>query len=435
MVGWRITLAAAMLAAAAARAQPVDEIRALLDRGQPAAAFELAARFPQRLGEPSFDLLYGIAAVNAGRPGEGVLALERVLLLDPGNEDARLALARGYFLLGDNTRARDELEAALSRNPPPAVARVIREHLEALREREALRRPGFSAYVEAGGGYDSNPRAGVDDPFIILPVLGAVTIPEGGVRAGDRAWQLAGGMRASLPVARRSAVFVAAHAERLRYSEQRDFDQDFFAGSSGFMGRWRDITWRAGASRAYQRLGGAPYRQTHGAFADAVVPAGERNALSLALQAGRFEYAGANQVRDSDFAAVVVGWRHALAAPWRPQLDVAANAGRERNENPDRHDLSRDTAGARVAMAVFPFEAWALSLGASYQYSRYLEPDAVLQTRREDHYLSADLVLSWQMLRDLWLRAELTAAKNESNLELYEYRRHGAVLKGRYEFR
>ena len=435
MGSWRITLAAMLTAAAAAHAQPVEEIRALLDQGRAAAAFELARRFPERLGDPSFDLLYGIAAINAGRPGEGVLALERVLLLDPRNEDARLALARGYFLLGDNARAREEFEAALSRDPPAQAARAIREHLEALRSREALRRPGFSAYAEAGGGYDSNPRAGVDDPFIILPVLGEVTIPEGGVRAGDSAWQVAAGMRASLPVARRTLLFVAAHAERLRYAEQRDFDQDFFAGSSGFMSRWRDIAWRVGASRAYQRLGGAPYRQTYGAFADAALPVGERGALSLALQAGRFEYAGVNEVRDSDFAAIVAGWRHALASPWRPQLEVAVNAGRERNENPDRHDLSRDTAGARVAVALLPFEAWTLSLGASYQYSRYLEPDVVLQTRREDRYLSADLVLSWQMLRELSVRAELTAAKNESNLQLYEYRRHGAVVKGRYEFR
>ena len=65
-------------------AQTPQELRALLERGQAAAAYELGLKAPERLGDPAFDLAFGVAAVNAGKPAVGVLALERVLLLNPG---------------------------------------------------------------------------------------------------------------------------------------------------------------------------------------------------------------------------------------------------------------------------------------------------------------------------------------------------------------
>jgi hypothetical protein len=312
---------------------------------------------------------------------------------------------------------------------------VIREHLAALRERESRRRPTFAAYVEAGGGYDSNPRAGVDNALITLPVFGEVTVPDTGVRVGDRAWQLAGGLRATLPVIGRTVFFLNAHAERLRYAEQRDFDQDLFAGSSGFMSQWRDITWRVGASRGYQRLGRVPYRHNHGGFADVSLALGARDAVSAGVQAGKLEYAGANAVRDSDFGALALGWRHGFAHAWNPLLELALNAGRERNVSPERQDLSRDMAGGRAALAVAPWTDWVIAAGITYQASRYREPDLVLETTRKDRYLAADLTLSWAVTPGFALRLELTEAHNDSNLALYEYRRRTAMMRGRYEFR
>lgn len=430
--GWVAACAAAMACAAAA--QTPGEIRALLERGDARAAYELARQAPQRLGEPEFDFAFGVAAVNAGKAAEGVLALERYLLLHPDHEGARVELARGYFVLGDDARAREEFELALRRNPPPGVARVIEEHLAALDERQSRRHPSLTAFVEAGLGYDSNPRAGVDNPNIVLPVLGEVTVPEGGVRAGDRTRQYGGGLRATLPISTRVAVFAAGQADLVRYRRQTDFDQSLYAGSVGLAGRWYENAWRAGASRGYQKLADRPYRHASGVFADWSRPLGGGDAISAGVQLGKLEYSGANAVRDSDFWLGVIGWRRAWAAPARPVLDLAINAGRESNLN-DRRDLSRDLAGARMAFSVAPAARWSIAAALAYQHSRYREPDAILQTVRVDRYLSAELSLAWQVTRDLAVRAELTEAKNESNLALYEYSRRTHMLRGRYEFR
>jgi hypothetical protein len=431
----RVIAAVLTLGSCAALAQSPEDMRALVEKGQAESAYQLGRRAPQRLGDPAFDLAFGIAAIASGHAAEGVLALERFLLTEPGHEAARVELARGYFLLGDDVRAREEFELALSRRPPPGVARVIAEHLAALRERESRYRPTAMAFVELGGGYDSNPRAGVDNPLISLPVIGEVTVTQSGVRVSDRTVQYGAGFRVTAPAFAHVAAFAAGQVDVIRYPRQNDFDQALYAGSLGFLGQWRRHAWRAGGSIGYQTLNRQPYRRTHGFFTDWASPLGDRDAVSIGVQAGKLGYEGANSVRNSDFATLVAGWRHAFAIAWQPQADASVTVGRERNIYDDRQDLSRDLHGVRIGASLTPFPAWTLAAGAAWQRSRYHEPDLVLQTTRKDRYLAADLGLAWTATPAFTIRAELTDAKNASNLALYEYRRWTAILRGRYEFR
>ena len=432
----RWTFAAAVMSfALAAEAQSTQELRALIEEGRAQDAYRLARKTPERLGDPEFDLLFGIAAVHSGHAGEGVLALERFVLLNPTHEAARLELARGYFLLGDDARAREEFELAAAAKPSPATLRVIEEHLAAIRQRESRYKRTLAGFIEAGGGYDSNPRAGVDNPLITLPVLGEVTVADTGVRQADTTWQAGAGFRASVPVTSGAAVFAAGQADAIRYQDAKDFDQNFYAGAAGLSGQWGLHSWRAGASRVYQTLGGAAYRQTYGGFADWNMPVDDRFSVSIGALAGNFEYAGSNSVRNSDFQSITIGARRFLALPWRPMLDVSINAGRERNDLADRQDLSRDTYGGRVGVAFAPAREWSVVASAVYQRSKYREPDAVLLTTRDDRYAIAELSLSWAITPSFSLRAEFSDAKNDSNLALYEYRRTTALLKGRYEIR
>ncbi|HRE14893.1 MAG TPA: hypothetical protein PLD37_11920, partial [Usitatibacteraceae bacterium] len=117
------TAAAAMLAvvltASTAHAATPGEIRALIDQGKLSEAWTAARAAPERLGQPDFDFVYGVAAIAAGRATEGVLALERYLLAFPDNDPARVELARGYLAIGEDARAREEFQAVLDRRPPP----------------------------------------------------------------------------------------------------------------------------------------------------------------------------------------------------------------------------------------------------------------------------------------------------------------------------
>src|SRR5258706_5451956 len=124
----QMTLLIALLgltAAFSALAAPADEVKALLDQRNAAAAYALAKQNPGEIGNPAFDFYFGIAAIDSGHAGEGVLALERYVVNFPNNSEARLELARGYFVLGEDSRAREEFNAVLKENPPPNVAANI----------------------------------------------------------------------------------------------------------------------------------------------------------------------------------------------------------------------------------------------------------------------------------------------------------------------
>jgi hypothetical protein len=423
-----------LLAGIPARGQTPEELRRLIEQRRAEEAYQLGRKGPERMGDPAFDLPFGIAAIHAGRAAEGVLALERVLLAQPGHEGARVELARGYYLLGEDARAREEFEAALAAGPPPEVARVIREYLAAIRAREAKYRPTAMAWIEAGGGYDSNPRAGVDDPVLTLPVLGEVTVADTGTAKSDQSRLWGGGFRLTGPLSAHAVAFAAADATVVRYPDVPEFDQEFYSGAVGAQGRHGAQGWRAGASLGYQTLARAPYRRTHGAFGEWNAALGERDRLTAGVQVGQFDYEGSNNVRDAHFRALTLGWKRLVAEAWRSELEVAGNAGRERNIHAERQDLSRDVYWLRIGLSASPFAGWTLGAGALALRSEFLEPDAILLTTREDRYAVGDLSVAWSAWRSLAVRAEFTAAKNESNIALYEYRRKTALVRVRYEF-
>lgn len=78
---------------------PLDELlaraRSSLRAGEPRAAWQtLRERVDLYAGIAVYDHLQGVAALDAGLPGEAVLALERVLIVEPDNLPARAEIAR-----------------------------------------------------------------------------------------------------------------------------------------------------------------------------------------------------------------------------------------------------------------------------------------------------------------------------------------------------
>src|SRR5690242_14276286 len=91
-------LVATVLIWCACSAQAADDLlvkaKALLDANHPQAAFNLLAPLQaQRAGDPDYDYLLGVAALDLGRNTEAVFALERVLAVRPDNAPARAQIA------------------------------------------------------------------------------------------------------------------------------------------------------------------------------------------------------------------------------------------------------------------------------------------------------------------------------------------------------
>lgn len=414
---------------------PADEIKGLLEKGDARAAYEQAKRHPDQLGDPAFDFYFGVAAINAGHAGEGVLALERYLLNFPGNADARLELARGYFVLGEDARAREEFEAVSRLKPSPAVQAGIDRFLDAIRSRESHFRTTANLFVEIGLGYDSNINGGVGSANVVLPAFGLVTVTQAGVQQSDTFTHLAAGAQINHPVAPGLAVFGGLGAEsKLHHgSFESQFDLLTLAANGGVTLLRENDLYRLGAYYANLDVDNTAFRDITGVAAEWQRQFDEFQSISVALQYGDLDYKGNNDVRDSRLSQLALGYRRAFIAHWQPLLSVNLYLGQEDNQR-DRDDLSRNLYGFRASLAGSPAPKWAASTGAFYQLSDYQDPDPQLGVTRRDSYYGLDLTVSYALRRSLSLRGEFLLSRNDSNIALFEYDRNLIALKLRYDF-
>jgi len=417
-------------------AAPADDIKALADKGDAKGAYELGKKYPEELGNPAFDFSFGVAAIDSGHAGEGVLALERYVVNFPENFNARLELARGYFVMGDDQRAREEFNEVLKAKPPAAVVANIERFLDALRAREGTYRTTTGLFIEAGIGYDTNANGGVGNSNINLPVFGNVAVGQAGVKTDTVFNWLAAGANISHPVSPGLAVFAGGQVD-FKFNtagEAAQFDQNNLAVNGG-VSYFKDKNfYRLTASHAEVAVDYTRFRDVNSLSGEWLHQLDELQTISPFLQLAEFHYTGNNKPRDAEFYAAGMGYRRAFIGRWQPLLTVSGNYGNEHNTE-GRPDLGREIYGGRVALAVTPAPKWAVSVGATYQNSRYDGPDALLGTTRKDDYYAADVVASYAYTRNLSLRAELLVSKNDSNLELYAYRRDILSFKARYDFR
>ena len=434
--GWAVwVLACALWAASAYGASPAEQVKSMVEAGRMKDAYTYGLEHREAFGEPVFDFYFGIAAVDTGNAGEGVLALERYILRYPNNVSARLQLARGYFILGEDARAREEFQALRKLSPPSDVTATIDRYLDAIRLRETRYTLSKGLYMEAGIGTDSNVNGGVADANISLPILGPVTVAQTATKRSDTFTLLGAGGYVSDPVAPGVALYANGDASLKSNSEQSNRQYDlgtYNAGGGVSLLREKDL-FRAGLSVSSLELGSSRFLSTAGAQVQWQHQLSELQALSLSAQTARLDYPGMNSPRNANFVGLSGGYRQLFSYAWQPILSADLSTGHQRSLT-DRPDLVPNTWGARVGVSFTPAAKWGVSADYTYQKSNYEGNDVILGVTREDRYEAIDAAVSYLYTRQLSFRGELTSARNRSNIELYSFPRDIVLFKARYEF-
>jgi len=416
-------------------AAPADEIKALLEQRNAAAAYELGKKNPAEIGNPSFDFYFGVAAIDSGHAGEGVLALERYVVNFPDNPEGRLELARGYFVLGEDSRAREEFKSVLETNPPPSVAANIERFLNAIDARQSSYRTITGVFAEVGYGHDTNTNGGVGSAGITVPVFGSVIVAPSGVRIPSDFSYVALGGEIIHPVSPGLSVFGNGRVDG-KFNGKSDaspFDQYNLAANGGLTYIKDKNLYRATASYATVEVDYKRFRDVYGLSGELQHQLDELQSFGPYVQYARLSYTGNNEPRDADLYAAGINYRKAFIGPFQPLLTASLSVGNEHNVR-DRPDLGRDIYGGRVAVAVTPAPKWSASVGLGYQLSKYNGVDPLLLTTRKDDYYALDATVGYAFSRNLSVRGEIFLSDNKSNIQLYEYRRDLYAVKVRYDF-
>jgi hypothetical protein len=439
---WRLRAAAWLLAGATsaasvgtalAQGDPLSELRRLVEASQFDAAYTLAKGSPRRAGDPHFDFLYGIAAVNTGRVPEGLLALERHLAVVPANDRARLELARGYFLLGEFARARVEFEFVLRYNPPPAVRANIEGFLNAMQLRDSTEgRASGRFYAEAGIGHDSNVNSGTFRDQLPL-VFGTVDI-RGSSSQGraDSFAQFALGAQRQWVATSRFSVFASADLDHKANVDEREFDLTSATVQMGFTQLVEQGLWRTTLGWNALAVGGSHNRDNFAVGAEWQRALANGWQLGLLGQYGELRNNRADEVRDSRSSTLAMSANRSLGGALAWSLGLRAGYTQEDNVRL-RRDLSRQSPQLRLSVGLSPAPNWRLNGGVALAQSRYRAVDVVFNSVRQDTAANLDLVASWAASRQWTLRAEWQASINRSNQDLYDSRRQSFALKARYQ--
>lgn len=417
----------------------LGEADQLIRSGHGAKAYELLLPYQfAQAGNPDFDYLLGLAALDAGHADIATLAFERVLAVSPNHGAARLDMGRAYFALGDMPRARREFDLALALNPPPSARATIAHYLAEMETREKQSATRATAYVEAGFGRDTNVTQGPSSSSLFLPVFGVnFTLNTANQHKPDNFTQMNAGAEVSHRLDDTTSLFGGVDGKWRTYNQVNNFDYgstDWHAGVQWQEGR---NTWRLGGGYNNYRLDAQPYRTVSSLGGEWRLALDARQQLMFFGQYAQVRYQQDAQV-NNDVNQVVAGagWVAQVDASHPTLMSFSAFGGQETEADPSlpRVDGDKHFIGGRTGIQVTPRADVDLFASAGLQVGHYQRSNILFDRQRVDWQYEAAFGGIWRFAPAWSLRPQLSWLHNSSNLSVNEYQRSELFVFVRRDF-
>jgi tetratricopeptide (TPR) repeat protein len=428
-----VALAFALLSAHALGDEVTDRAAALLKRGDAKAAYEMLLPLePQRAGDPQYDYLLGIAALDAGDPERAVFALERVLALQPDNALARAEIARAYFVMGEREAARREFEAVRRAAIPEEAKASVDRFLSAIAAAEGTRVDGF---IELSLGYDTNVSSATASSQIAIPAFpgAAFTLDPSLIERGDQFFNLAGGVNFTRKLSQPWALVGGISAFLRRNSDATLFNTDTVDASLGVRYTRGLDAFTLGAQGQYFAVGGGRYREATGAIAQWQHAFDERTQVSLFGQYAQLRYE-TQPVRDADRSVGGVAFAHAFSGAYSPALFASLYGGEEKALDDAYPNLGHTPVGARLGGQLRLGGGWSTFASASYEQRKYGGVEPLFAVVREDEQTDVIAGLSYLWRPGITVLAQVAYTGNRSNIPLNDFDRTVSSATLRFNF-
>jgi len=412
-------------------------LKSLLSSGQAEKAYEFAStEMTDSEGIPEFDYYYAIAAIDSGHANEGVFALERVLSLDPDNYAARLELARGYFILEEYARARQEFETVLTVSPPKDVISSVNLYLDAITVKEERYKTTQSSFVDFGFGSDSNANSG---PSIDSYDIGIFTVVlDADSREQDDTFaELKLGYNVSTPISPGILYFLTLNADSHNNNDNSQYDTQAYTLDTGLKFHKGKNLFTFDIFAQQLQLNRDDYRILTGLNSSWLNNLTQKSALQLYLQLSTQNY---DQLPTRDVSSVLLGGSYSqkISTHYSPVLIAGlylAQDDPKLNTDAARESTERDYFGVKLATILGLSDKLSAQLSLRYQDTEYgMLSSFTGKTRRDDHFTQT-LKFTWRLERRWELSAKASLIKNESNVELYEYDRTVLSTNLRYKLK
>ncbi len=429
-------LAAGLLAANAVLANAAtDNAKALLDKGDAKAAYALLEPLEgQRAGDPDYDFLLGLAALEIGKNTNAVFALERVLAVNPNHVRARAEIARAYAALGETKTAKQEFETVKKQGVPPEVAVTIDRLLSAIERVEDQGRTTVRGYVEGTIGHDTNVNSATSDRNVAVPAFGGaiLTLTPGSVRRSDTYSSVGGGLSLRHPLGGEWALTAGLNGNKRMNSEVDVFDTGSADAHVGVVRTYGKDIFSAALQYSQFWVDNNRYREAAGFTAQWQHNYNARNQASLYVQYSDLRYMSQEQ-RNADRFVIGANFAHAL-----PGFKTVFYGGAYVGDEPTRKDgfehLGHTLYGARVgAQHEFHRDAKVFA-NLGYENRRYGGEDPFFLRKRVDNQWNLGAGVVWTPAKFWRVTPQFQYTHSNSNVALNDYRREVVSVTVRREF-
>ncbi|MDH3354907.1 MAG: surface lipoprotein assembly modifier [Chromatiales bacterium] len=401
-------------------AQPViEQLKSLSAKKQYSTAYQLAQKHRGDLeGESEFDFLYGVAAIDTGHVNEGVFALERVVFSNQKNHLARLELARGYFLQGDDIRSRQEFEKVLKVNPPTSVIDVVNKFMAAIRIRESQYKTSASAYVDIEAGYDSNVNAGPERNTLgIFENLLSVDK----FQKKDSYMAYAAGGKLNHPVTPHSSLFLSADASMRRNSKERVNNNELLTIQTGMQWQKERAKYRLSLIGQLYRLDGSINRNMYGVGFENSVSTSKSHQRTFSLNLVDMAYPSNATYDSSQLTLGLSSITKAKKSSWHVGVNVGLQSSKIKTEAA-KSGADRLILGGNIGSLISISNKSNVDINLSWSLSEYSGVYIGSTAKRADTYSKLALTYN-HLMSDKWkYRMSISHSQNDSNVALLTYK-------------
>lgn len=396
-----------------------------------AAFTALAAEVETRAGDPRFDYELGIAAIDAGRFGDAIIALQRVLAVQPENAAARAELARAYALAGDIDTARDQFATVVD---DPSLPDPVRQRFTGFVRQFDQQIAGggsdVSGFIDARVGYDDNINTATELDSIVIPLfsfLGPGQLGAGAVAQEDEFYEVTAGVSGVTAIGRQDRLFASALGSWRDNFDSSTFDQAALTGTAGYAHTFanRDVISVSGQVQQFW-LDGDGFRTSFGAVAQYTKPLSGQRALTLSAQWNRLNFDN-DPLRDADRYAASIGYVGKIFA-------ASLTGGKEETTRAAGDAQSFGFVAANIGAEVPVAKRVAVVGGAAFDIRRHDADDPLFLTEREDERLDLRAGLKVAIVDRLFLQPTATYTRNWSNIPLFDFERWTVSVGARFEF-
>lgn len=406
----------------------IEEVKLLIQQQQYQEAYLLTDKIKLDYeGDPEFDYLYALSALESGHPDRAIFALERVIANQPKNQLARLELARAYYLNGEFSKSKTLFNLILDVSPPDNVKNNINLFLTKIDSFLNTSSYQTSAFTEFSLGWDNNINTASDETSVTIGNL-VFKLNDNKKIAAAFAKLTAGGNYLKR-VNKIDSFFIGGQVEK-RDNFSENLDTEELSIRTGYL--YINNQTRISIPLSYQKinLDDKNYRDLISISGEWSTFTNEMTYNSYIIQYGTISYPNQSSL---DLQFINLGYTNNFIRDDKINLvNLSAFVGTEMPKVSGNEANMKDYLG--LALNFSNANNLGLYSGLTTYNFIYHDKNPSFSKTRNDLLATAQIGYRWGLTKTSKLSSQIGYSKNNSNIDLYSYDRIIAEIKIRAEF-